>query len=89
MIKLIKVWKKNRNWKRKYGMEYPVWADWDIMDQRIYKEPSYHQWLAILTDEQKKDYGEKMGIIDKALGKLELAIDDELIKRGNLPDVSK
>ena len=79
-------WLRNRAWSKKYDMPCPKWLDYDIMDSRIYDDPTYHQWLSKLSNEERKDYGMKMQIVGKGLDKLSIAIDDELIKRGNEPD---
>lgn len=70
----------------------PNWATDDSMDQDIvilFKDPRYWLWVESLTDVCKKREAEKFMIIYKGLERIENAIEDELIKRGNIPETTR
>lgn len=82
----IKKWLDDRAWVKKYGMPVPKWIDYDLADPRIYNDPTYHEWLSKLNDDERIKHGEMMQFVDQQLDRLSLALDNELIKRGRDPD---
>ncbi len=85
IFKFIKDWRDGRKWLKEYGEPMPDWVKNN--DLSFFNTKEFQQWISKRTPEQQNLWNRKIQIINSELDRFQFAIEDEIVKRGGVPEI--